>query len=73
MEPAFRHRGVATCLVRTAVAWLRLGNSSRMLADVAPDIEDLEMDRFYARLGWHENGRSRRAWRRAPAPRQVAG
>ena len=59
--------------MRTAVAWLRLGDSSRLLADVGPDMDDPEMDRFYARLGWHEIGRTRRGWRRAPAPRQVVG
>ena len=67
VEPGFRRRGVATWLVRTAAAWLRLGGSSRMLADVAPDMEAPEMDRFYARFGWHEIGRSRRGWRRLTA------
>ncbi len=67
VEPEFRNRGVATWLVRTAVAWLRLGSSSHMLADVAPDMEDPEMERFYARFGWYEIGRSRRGWRRIRA------
>jgi GNAT superfamily N-acetyltransferase len=64
VDPNHRNQGVATWLVRTAVAWLRLGGATRMLADVAPDMEDPAMDRFYARFGWHEIGRSRRGWRR---------
>jgi hypothetical protein len=44
-----------------------------MLADVAPGMEDPEMDRFYARFGWHEIGRSRRGWRRVPALREGVG
>jgi hypothetical protein len=51
----------------TAVDSLRLGGSTRMLADVAPDMEEPEMERLYARFGWHEIGRSRRGWRR-PVP-----
>lgn len=65
VEPAYRGRGVATWLIRSAVASLRLGGTTRMLAGVAPDMEDPEMDRFYARFGWYEIGRSRRGWRRA--------
>ena len=64
VEPAFRHRGVATWLVRSAVAWLRLGGSTRMLATAAPDMPEPEMERFYARFGWHEISRCRRGWRR---------
>ena len=64
MEPAYRRRGVATWLVRTAVEWLRLGGSTRMLATAAPDMPEPEMERFYARFGWVEISRCRRGWRR---------
>lgn len=73
VEPRYRRRGVATWLVRTAAAWLRLGGATRMLATVAPDMEEPEMERFYARFGWHRIGRSRRGWQRQPATARRSG
>lgn len=64
VEPEFRHRGLATWLVRTAVAWLRLGGSTRMLATAAPDMAEPDMERFYARFGWYEISRCGRGWQR---------
>ncbi len=67
VDPGYRGRGVATWLVRTAVAWCRLGGCTRMLASAAPDMPEAEMERFYARFGWHEIARLRRRWERASA------
>jgi len=64
VQPEYRRRGVGSWLVRTAVAWLRLGGSTRMLAEAAADMPEPEMERFYARFGWHEICRTRRGWRR---------
>jgi GNAT superfamily N-acetyltransferase len=64
VEPEYRGRGVGSWLVRTAVAWLRLGGCTRMLATAAPDMPEPEMERFYARFGWEELCRTRRGWRR---------
>lgn len=63
--PEYRHRGVATWLVRQAVSWLRLGGTTRMLAPAAPDMPTPDLERFWARFGWFEIARCRRGWRRA--------
>lgn len=67
VEPEYRRRGVATWLVRSAVAWARLGGATRMVAVAAPDMDEPGIERFYARFGWHEIGRCRRGWRREVA------
>ena len=64
VEPEYRRRGVATWLVRQAVAWLRLGGATRMLAPAAPDMPTPDLERFWACFGWHEIARTRRGWRR---------
>jgi GNAT superfamily N-acetyltransferase len=54
--------GVGTWLVSHVAEWLRLGGTSRFLVALGQD--DLLLEPWFARFGWHRIGRTRRGWER---------
>ena len=64
VEPGHQSRGIGTWLVERAVDWLRLGRTERVLVTLSGDDVEAGVDRFLARFGWQEIGRTRRGWKR---------
>jgi GNAT superfamily N-acetyltransferase len=58
----WRNRGIGTCLIQHAAAWLRLGRCDRIVLAVAQDDEAAGVDRFYQRCGWNVLVRQQKGW-----------
>ncbi|WP_171057950.1 GNAT family N-acetyltransferase [Modestobacter altitudinis] len=55
-----RGQGIGTWLVEHLAEWLRLGGTRRFL--VALGEEDLALEPWFGRFGWHRIGTTRRSW-----------
>jgi GNAT superfamily N-acetyltransferase len=61
-----RGHGIGTWLVRSAVEWLRLGGTSRLLAYAVEDDRLPDWIRYYGRFGLHPVNRTTRGFERTP-------
>lgn len=68
---AHRNRGIGTWLVGHLAAWLRLGGTERFLVALGED--DLALEPWFDRFGWHRIGSSRRGWERVEDPGDGSG
>ena len=68
VDEDFRGRGVATWLMCHLVGWLRLGGTKRFLVALGED--ELPLEAWFARFGWHRIGEIRRGWERGAVHRR---
>lgn len=60
VQDDWRNRGIGSWLVKSASAWLRLGEYGRAILAVSPEQERSGATRFYEHLGWRVLTRLRR-------------
>lgn len=65
MREDMRRRGIGSWLMRSAVEWLRLGGTTRLLAYAIEDAELGERTRYYARFGLVPVNRTTRGFERS--------
>jgi GNAT superfamily N-acetyltransferase len=71
VEESWRNRGIGAWLVRHAVAWVRLGDRTRLL--VATMADNAGAIRFYRRFGWERLVHERKGWALASSTASTSG